>query len=125
MKLSSHCARAGLTARVIAVSIAPLYQSFFAKTLPPKIGRLCPFPGGMPQMFRKLLSISMSVALISALAAQSAKASEGPKEAKDVDAVFAYLAKPGSPGCALAVARNGKLVYAKGYGLANSEQNVA
>ena len=76
-------------------------------------------------MFRKLLSISMSVALISALAAQSAKASEGPKEAKDVDAVFADLAKPGSPGCALAVARNGKLVYAKGYGLANIEQNVA
>ena len=42
-----------------------------------------------------------------------------------VDEVFADVAKPGSPGCAVAVARDGKLLYAKGYGLANIEQNVA
>jgi CubicO group peptidase (beta-lactamase class C family) len=41
-----------------------------------------------------------------------------------VDEVFADVAKPGSPGCALAVARDGRLLYAKGYGLANLEQNV-
>ncbi len=41
-----------------------------------------------------------------------------------VDEVFADVAKPGSPGCALAAARDGKLLYAKGYGLANIEQNV-
>ena len=42
-----------------------------------------------------------------------------------VDEIFADLAKPGSPGCSVAIARDGKLLYAKGYGLANIEQNVA
>jgi CubicO group peptidase (beta-lactamase class C family) len=41
-----------------------------------------------------------------------------------VDEVFADVAKPGSPGCTVAVGRGGKLLYAKGYGLANIEQNV-
>jgi CubicO group peptidase (beta-lactamase class C family) len=44
--------------------------------------------------------------------------------AKAVDAVFADVSKPGSPGCALAVARDGKLIYTKGYGLANLEQDL-
>jgi CubicO group peptidase (beta-lactamase class C family) len=42
-----------------------------------------------------------------------------------VDEVFADLSKPGSPGCAVAIARDGQLLYSKGYGLANVEQNVA
>jgi len=42
-----------------------------------------------------------------------------------VDAVFADYSKPGAPGCALAVYRDGKIVYAKGYGQANIEENVA
>ncbi len=42
-----------------------------------------------------------------------------------VDAVFADVAAPGSPGCAVAVARDGKLLYAKGYGVANLEQSVS
>jgi CubicO group peptidase (beta-lactamase class C family) len=41
-----------------------------------------------------------------------------------VNAVFADFAKAGSPGCALAVYRDGKISYAKGYGLANIEENV-
>jgi CubicO group peptidase (beta-lactamase class C family) len=41
-----------------------------------------------------------------------------------VDALFAPYAKPGSPGCALAVVRNGGIVYEKGYGLANVENGV-
>jgi len=56
--------------------------------------------------------------------APRAMAADDLPEAKQVDAVFADLAKPGSPGCALAVARGGKIVYAKGYGLANIEENV-
>jgi len=57
-------------------------------------------------------------------AARSAAVDE-PPETKQVDAIFADLAKPGSPGCALAVARNGKIIYEKGYGLANIEENVS
>jgi CubicO group peptidase (beta-lactamase class C family) len=41
-----------------------------------------------------------------------------------IDAIFADLTKPGSPGCALGVYRDGEIIYAKGYGLANIEENV-
>jgi CubicO group peptidase (beta-lactamase class C family) len=44
--------------------------------------------------------------------------------AQEVDAVFAEYAKPGSPGCSLAVIRDGRIVYEKGYGLANVEHGV-
>ena len=41
-----------------------------------------------------------------------------------VDAIFADLARPGSPGCALGVYRNGTIIYRKEYGLANLENEV-
>jgi CubicO group peptidase (beta-lactamase class C family) len=46
------------------------------------------------------------------------------KKARAVDELFADLSKPGSPGCALAVGRDGKIVYENGYGLANIEESV-
>jgi CubicO group peptidase (beta-lactamase class C family) len=46
------------------------------------------------------------------------------KFAKAADEVFADLTKSGSPGCALAVARDGKIIYEKGYGRANIEDDV-
>ena len=42
-----------------------------------------------------------------------------------VDEVFQDLTAPGSPGCALGVYRGGQMIYEKGYGLANIEENVA
>jgi len=56
-------------------------------------------------------------------AAESVGAQE--KDNAAVDAIFSDVAKPGSPGCALAVARDGKIMYKKGYGLANIEESVA
>jgi CubicO group peptidase (beta-lactamase class C family) len=47
------------------------------------------------------------------------------KLGKAVDEVFADLSRPGSPGCAVAVAEGGKIIYEKGYGLANIEESVA
>jgi CubicO group peptidase (beta-lactamase class C family) len=47
------------------------------------------------------------------------------KKSAAVDEVFADLVKPGSPGCALGVYREGKIIYSKGYGLANLEESVA
>jgi CubicO group peptidase (beta-lactamase class C family) len=41
-----------------------------------------------------------------------------------IDALFASLDKPGSPGCALAVARHGKLIYSRGYGYANLDYDI-
>jgi CubicO group peptidase (beta-lactamase class C family) len=76
------------------------------------------------QPLRKI-TILVAVALLSGgIASPRARAANDPPEAKQVDAVFVDLVKPGSPGCALAVARNGKIVYEKGYGLANVEQQV-
>src|SRR5216684_799883 len=61
-----------------------------------------------------------------ALSTCGAASANGPgdKTTAAVDEVFADLAKPGSPGCALGVYRDGKIIYAKGYGLANIEENV-
>ncbi len=46
------------------------------------------------------------------------------KSNKAVDEVFVDLTKPGSPGCALAVARDGKIIFENGYGRANVEEKV-
>lgn len=46
------------------------------------------------------------------------------KKMAAVDEVFEDLTTAGSPGCALGVYRDGKIVYSKGYGLANLELNV-
>ena len=42
-----------------------------------------------------------------------------------VDSVFANLSNTSGPGCALGVSRDGNLVYAKGYGMANLETGTA
>jgi len=42
----------------------------------------------------------------------------------EVDAIFASWDRPGSPGCALAVARHGDRVYSRGYGFANLDDGV-
>src|SRR5688572_18275490 len=57
-----------------------------------------------------------------ALSAQS-PAFDGALSAR-VDSVFGRFAAPGSPGCALGVVRDGRLDYARGYGLASIEHGV-
>jgi CubicO group peptidase (beta-lactamase class C family) len=41
-----------------------------------------------------------------------------------VDQIFARWDRPDSPGCALGVIRDGKLIYKKGYGMANLEHDI-
>jgi CubicO group peptidase (beta-lactamase class C family) len=45
-------------------------------------------------------------------------------EAAKVDEIFAQFDKPGSPGCAVGVYREGELLYSKGYGEADLERGV-
>lgn len=45
------------------------------------------------------------------------------KEKAAVDRVFSRWDQPTSPGCALGVIKDGKLIYARGYGMANLEYN--
>jgi len=75
---------------------------------------------------KRVLAVHLPMVLIvSFFVMPRALGANDPVEAKRVDEVFADVAKPGSPGCALAVARSGKIIYEKGYGLANIEQGVA
>ena len=66
-------------------------------------------------------------ALLTALAAVLAFVA-APAAAQDVrervDALFAEWDVPGSPGCALGVVWNSALTHARGYGLANLEQDI-
>jgi hypothetical protein len=43
---------------------------------------------------------------------------------RHIDTVFARFERPGSPGCALGVYRDGRMVYARGYGSAQLELRV-
>jgi len=42
-----------------------------------------------------------------------------------VDAIFAEYDKTNSPGCALAILKDGKIIYERGYGMSNLEYNIA
>jgi CubicO group peptidase (beta-lactamase class C family) len=45
--------------------------------------------------------------------------------ATKIDKVFEHMDKATSPGCALGLVRDGRLVYARGYGMANLDHDVA
>ena len=45
--------------------------------------------------------------------------------AKRIDPIFSEWDKTNSPGCALAVLKDGKIVYERGYGMSNLEYNIA
>lgn len=68
--------------------------------------------------------ILLGLLAVAAPAAAQDGASLDPKVATGIDSIFARFAAPGSPGCALGVMRDGRLVYARGYGLASIELGV-
>jgi CubicO group peptidase (beta-lactamase class C family) len=45
-------------------------------------------------------------------------------ERKQIDALFEEWDRPESPGCALAIIRDGRIAYQRGYGIANLEHDV-
>ena len=71
-------------------------------------------------MRRLTLGISFLLLLCGLASAQNLT----PAEIKDIDGVFSDYNKPGSPGCALGVYRNGSIAYAHGYGMASLELGV-
>ena len=71
------------------------------------------------------LSCSYSVLwLLALMFSGSAIAQTAPTNTASVDKIFSDVQKRGSPGCAVGVYRDGKMLYAKGYGLASVELNV-
>jgi CubicO group peptidase (beta-lactamase class C family) len=74
-----------------------------------------------------LLLAAATVAFFRPAQARAAMQSPGalpPAEITRINAVFRSFERPGSPGCALGVVRDNRLVYAHGYGLASVELNV-
>ena len=71
-----------------------------------------------------------SIAAIASLFASSLLAAAGFSRLgadsleQKVDQVFAAYDKPGSPGCALGVVRDGNFIYKRGYGSASLELGV-
>ncbi|HEY3203571.1 MAG TPA: serine hydrolase domain-containing protein [Thermoanaerobaculia bacterium] len=66
-----------------------------------------------------------SVLALACLSAALPAASDAPDTKARVDAVFKDFDRSDSPGCALGVYREGKILYARGYGMANLELGVA
>ena len=46
------------------------------------------------------------------------------KESVEIDRIFSDWNNPNTPGCALGIIKDGKLVYARGYGIANLEYEI-
>ncbi len=73
---------------------------------------------------RPVAILSLSVVALAAAIAVARKEKEDEPLERGVDQIFAAHDKPGSPGCALGVVRDGNLVYKKGYGAASLELGV-
>jgi len=65
----------------------------------------------------------LKVALAAGLACLAMTALADPAKA-DIDKIFANWDKPDTPGLSMAVVRDGKIVYSRGYGMANLEYGV-
>jgi CubicO group peptidase (beta-lactamase class C family) len=71
-----------------------------------------------------LLSLAVVLVLTAYAAARSSQAPGDEALAKKIDAVMSEIYKPGEPGAAVIVRKDGKTVFRKGYGLADLELGV-
>jgi CubicO group peptidase (beta-lactamase class C family) len=62
--------------------------------------------------------------LLSVFAFLTAGISGQIKESGAIDSIFAEWDRPGVPGCALGIIKDGELIYARGYGMANLEYDI-
>src|SRR5260370_19316787 len=78
--------------------------------------------GGRMKLTRRGVALA-GIALGSRLALAQAQ-TPIPDVTKQVDKVFEKWEKPDSPGCALGVYKDGQIVYKRGYGMANLNDDV-
>lgn len=76
------------------------------------------------RLTRFLFSMAIALSSASPLAAQTAQTAQDDRH-KQVDALFAPWSGTSTPGCAVAISRDGALDYARGYGMANLEYDIA
>ncbi len=75
-------------------------------------------------MKKVLVSTALALALFTATPTQTGSAGSQKELNEKVDKLFAQWDKPDSPGCALGVIKDGKLIYKRGYGSANLDYNA-
>lgn len=69
---------------------------------------------------KKLLPALLTLAALSI----SGQAVSAPTQEQQVDALFARWSRPDTPGCEVEIIRDGRIVFQKGYGMADIEHNV-
>jgi len=73
----------------------------------------------------KLASLALIVFAVQSVAPASGRGqAEKDSRSERVDKVFAQWDRPDSPGCELAVIKDGQIVYKRGYGMANLEHGI-
>ena len=77
------------------------------------------------RLLRPVAVLSLSVVVFAAAIAVARKEKQDEALEHRVDQIFSTYDRPGSPGCALGVIRDGNFVYKKGYGAASLELGVA
>jgi CubicO group peptidase (beta-lactamase class C family) len=70
------------------------------------------------------LTALLTFTLFSIASAQTPATGAQSDIASRVDQLFSRFDRPDSPGCALGVIKDGKLIYKKGYGMANLEHDI-
>jgi CubicO group peptidase (beta-lactamase class C family) len=79
-------------------------------------------------MKRSFIIFTFTLSLVASATgyAQERAADQPDRDAtsKRVDALFAQWDKPDSPGCAVAVIRDGRVIYNRGYGMANLDYGI-
>ena len=70
-----------------------------------------------------LIQLVLALLLVTPATAQSDR-STGNKSSEKVDALFAQWDKAESPGCAVAVIKDGEIIYKRGYGTANLDYGI-
>lgn len=78
----------------------------------------------MKTSLMRALPTFTAVALLSSGIASASSDGIEVTQRQQIDALFAQYADPARPGCAVGVVRNGHVVHAKGYGLADVERGV-
>jgi len=69
-------------------------------------------------------STARTALALAGLGCASLSAHSGDDAARQVDALFARWDRRDSPGCSLGIVRDGKLIYERGYGMANLEHDI-
>jgi CubicO group peptidase (beta-lactamase class C family) len=80
------------------------------------------FRASRPRAFQ--LAVWLSFAFLFTLSASAQTKPEAGSPNPEVDKVFAQWDKPTSPGCALAVIKDGSIVYKRGYGMADLDHDI-